>query len=154
MVRGRVKRAAGGLDVDVFPAQFADVLLGGGDELAADAGAVDGRIHDDPVEVVAVKRARDQAVTAVAEHAVFTCGDEEEIIAGLAPVQSVVNEFEGDDHLVIAEEFAGADDVLQRGAVGRQHFIADFNIQRGQYEDKVATNINLSLAIAGASPKP
>jgi len=30
----------------------------------------------------------------------------------------------------------------------------DFNIQRGQYEDKVATNINLSLAIAGASPKP
>jgi len=30
----------------------------------------------------------------------------------------------------------------------------DFNIQPGQYEDKVSTTINLSLAIAGASPKP
>jgi polyisoprenoid-binding protein YceI len=30
----------------------------------------------------------------------------------------------------------------------------DYNIQPGQYEDKVSTTINLSLAIAGASPKP
>jgi len=30
----------------------------------------------------------------------------------------------------------------------------DFNIQPGQYEDKVSTTINLSLAIAGASPQP
>jgi len=30
----------------------------------------------------------------------------------------------------------------------------EFNIQPGQYEDKVSTTINLSLAIAGASPKP
>jgi hypothetical protein len=27
----------------------------------------------------------------------------------------------------------------------------DFNIQKGQYEDKVANEINLSLSIAGAS---
>ena len=30
----------------------------------------------------------------------------------------------------------------------------DFNIQPGQYEDKVSPTINLSLAIAGASPQP
>jgi polyisoprenoid-binding protein YceI len=30
----------------------------------------------------------------------------------------------------------------------------DFNIQRGQYEDKVSPTIDLSLSIAGASPKP
>jgi polyisoprenoid-binding protein YceI len=29
----------------------------------------------------------------------------------------------------------------------------DFNIQKGQYEDKVANEINLSLSIAGASPQ-
>ena len=30
----------------------------------------------------------------------------------------------------------------------------DFNIQPGQYQDKVSTTIDLSLAIAGASPQP
>ena len=30
----------------------------------------------------------------------------------------------------------------------------DFNIQRGQYEDKVSPTIDLSLAIAGACPQP
>jgi polyisoprenoid-binding protein YceI len=29
----------------------------------------------------------------------------------------------------------------------------DFNIQKGQYQDKVANTINLTLSIAGASPK-
>ena len=29
----------------------------------------------------------------------------------------------------------------------------DFNIQKGQFEDKVADNIDLSLSIAGASAK-
>ena len=96
MVRGRVERAAGGFDVDAFSAQFADVLLAGGDEPAADAGPVNGRVHDDPVEVVAVDGARDEAVTAVAEHAVAADGDEEVVVAGLALVQAVVNRLEGD----------------------------------------------------------
>ena len=30
----------------------------------------------------------------------------------------------------------------------------DFNIQKGQFEDKVANEIDLSLSIAGASPQP
>ncbi len=30
----------------------------------------------------------------------------------------------------------------------------DFNIQKGQFEDKVADDIELTLSIAGASPKP
>jgi len=31
---------------------------------------------------------------------------------------------------------------------------ADFNIQKGKYEDKVSDEINLSLSIAGAAPQP
>jgi polyisoprenoid-binding protein YceI len=30
----------------------------------------------------------------------------------------------------------------------------DYNIQPGQYRDKVSTNIDLTLSIAGASPQP
>ena len=38
----------------------------------------------------------------------------------------------------------------------RANFIinrADFNIQKGKYEDKVSDEINLSLSIAGAAPQ-
>jgi polyisoprenoid-binding protein YceI len=31
---------------------------------------------------------------------------------------------------------------------------AEFNIQKGKYEDKVSDEINLSLSIAGAAPQP
>jgi hypothetical protein len=44
------------------------------------------------------------------------------------------------DLLVIRSEFS----------VNRE----DFNIQKGQYEDKVANEIDLNLSIAGACPKP